>query len=625
MIKLSIIIPCYNAEPYVYELLDTLAPQMTEETEVVLIDDGSKKPVKSDYSWVKIVRQKNGGISKARNKGLNLTSGLYVWFIDADDLISDYAISYILSKIDSQDFDYMDLSWKSLEDNRYTFKLNSDNDSLPNPSASTRVFKRSFIGDVRFNENKDAAEDEDFTRHIGIKNAKHICATEILYYYRITTPGSNYKRYLDGITKTKRIGYYFNHVTRDMEYLIDEIKELDKEHEVFLLTRRNDLPELEKYCQVRTPQHVRVYEKRGESNNYLEALPRPIETQIVIYTSQTTLISGIATFTYSFCKHMSKYYDITIVYDSIPSEQLSRLASVVMCIKNNVEQPITCDTLIMNSILDKRPANIKYRKSVQMVHCIKQADYKIPQDRDYIVNVSQASKDSFGDEAKDGTVIHNLIDTSKTAKTLFLVSAFRVAKDKQSNDKRCIQLAQMLDRAGISYIWLYFSDIPLKNAPVNMIHCGFRKDIRPFIAKADYLVLLSGAEAFSYSLLEALVQKTPVIVTPLAQNEDMGIVDGVNGYVVPFDVETFDVKKLLNIPKFNYSYDNMKIIKQWRNLLGDSKPKGDYKPAENVAVCVSREYKDLQLGELLTVGEVRNMPYGRALELVSKGFVRIIL
>ena len=41
MIKLSIIIPCYNAEPYIYELLHTLAPQITKEVEVILIDDGS--------------------------------------------------------------------------------------------------------------------------------------------------------------------------------------------------------------------------------------------------------------------------------------------------------------------------------------------------------------------------------------------------------------------------------------------------------------------------------------------------------------------------------------------------------------------------------------------------------
>ena len=51
-VKLSIIIPCYNAEPYIYELLDCLDKQMTKEVEVILIDDGSKTPVLSNYKWL---------------------------------------------------------------------------------------------------------------------------------------------------------------------------------------------------------------------------------------------------------------------------------------------------------------------------------------------------------------------------------------------------------------------------------------------------------------------------------------------------------------------------------------------------------------------------------------------
>ena len=220
-VKLSIIIPCYNAEPYIYELLDCLDKQMTKEVEVILIDDGSKTPVLSNYKWLKLIRQENKGISKTRNRGLEMSKGEYVWFVDADDLIAKNAIEYILDKINNQDFDYIDLSWKSLEDDRFIFKLNSDSDKLSNPSASTRLFKRSFIGDTRFPEKKDASEDEDFTRHLGLKDAKRVCATEYMYFYRTETPGSNSKRFLNDERETKRIGYYFNHITADMDYLID--------------------------------------------------------------------------------------------------------------------------------------------------------------------------------------------------------------------------------------------------------------------------------------------------------------------------------------------------------------------------------------------------------------------
>ena len=73
--KLSIIIPYYNVKPYTDELLDCLEPQITDEVEVILIDDGSKEPYKTDYEWCQVYRQKNGGASKARNVGLERAKG----------------------------------------------------------------------------------------------------------------------------------------------------------------------------------------------------------------------------------------------------------------------------------------------------------------------------------------------------------------------------------------------------------------------------------------------------------------------------------------------------------------------------------------------------------------------
>ena len=65
--KLSIIIPYYNAKQYADELLKVLAPQITPEVEVLLIDDGSTEPFKSRYKWLKVTRQKNKGGAGAKN------------------------------------------------------------------------------------------------------------------------------------------------------------------------------------------------------------------------------------------------------------------------------------------------------------------------------------------------------------------------------------------------------------------------------------------------------------------------------------------------------------------------------------------------------------------------------
>lgn len=627
-IKFSIIIPCYNAEPYIHELLECLDKQMTDETEAIVIDDGSKPTLKlkKKYPWIShFSRQKNKGISITRNKGLELAKGELINFLDADDMVADNYVSYILSRID-EEWDYMDLSWKSLEDDRFWFKLNSDRDSLSNPSASTRVFRRSFIGDTRFPEKKDASEDEHFTRHLDIKHAKHVCATEFMYFYRTEVPNSNSKKFLNDEKKTKRIGYYFSHVTKDMSYLIDEFKKEDEVNEIFLLTNKNDIPELAKYCQIWCPpKGIRVMEARGESTNLLKVIPRPIKTQVVVYRSQIDVIGGIETFIYSFCKQMSKHYDITVVYDSISTEQMARLIEICPVVKNNPDIPIICDTLIVNSIGEQIPRNITYKKSVQMVHCIKQNNWSIPQDRDVIVNVSQASKDSFGEQAKKGVVIHNLTCSEKPNKCLLLVSALRVgANDKQGNDARCIKFAQLLRNAEIPFMWIYFGNKIMKDAPKEMIYGGLTNNIRPYVAKADYLVQLSGSEAFSYSLLESLECHTPVIVTPLAQNADMGIVDGVNGYVVPFEVDGFDVTKILKIPEFEYTHDNEKIIEQWRKILGNTKPKGGYKPKKEVDVIVTREYRDMQRDEIMKVGTRFTTKMARAYELYGLGFVKIV-
>ena len=88
-IELSIIIPCYNAEPYINELLDALKSQITTTVQVLVIDDGSKEPFKTDYKWVKVIRQNNAGASAARNTGLDNAIGEYIAFIDADDTVTE--------------------------------------------------------------------------------------------------------------------------------------------------------------------------------------------------------------------------------------------------------------------------------------------------------------------------------------------------------------------------------------------------------------------------------------------------------------------------------------------------------------------------------------------------------
>ena len=91
----SIIVPVYNVEPYLDHCVQSIAEQTYKDLEIILVDDGSKDhcPAMCD-AWgqkdprIKVIHKPNGGVSDARNRGLDIATGRYVCFIDADDYVS---------------------------------------------------------------------------------------------------------------------------------------------------------------------------------------------------------------------------------------------------------------------------------------------------------------------------------------------------------------------------------------------------------------------------------------------------------------------------------------------------------------------------------------------------------
>ena len=252
MVKFSIVIPVFNSEPYISELLNRLVPQITEEAEVIVVDDGSLEPFKTSHD-IKVIRQENKGCATARNRGLENSIGQYVAFVDSDDMVSDHYVAKVIETIDKYGTDVIEISWKSLNDDNHNHKLEKDSDRLLNNSCWCRIFKRDFIGDNRFNELKDSTEDEDFTRHIGIRDANptytRSVITDYLYFYR-DVENSKIKRFKQGLMKTKRVTYHIKHVTKDRTDILEQIIEDDKRNEVLLITDKCDIPELSRYCQI---------------------------------------------------------------------------------------------------------------------------------------------------------------------------------------------------------------------------------------------------------------------------------------------------------------------------------------------------------------------------------------
>lgn len=100
---ISIIVPVFNVEPYLRKCVDSLISQTFVDIEIILVDDGStdnSANICDEYSLkdkrIKVIHKKNGGLSDARNAGLEICKGEYIGFVDGDDYVSEnmYQILY---------------------------------------------------------------------------------------------------------------------------------------------------------------------------------------------------------------------------------------------------------------------------------------------------------------------------------------------------------------------------------------------------------------------------------------------------------------------------------------------------------------------------------------------------
>ena len=94
MSKISVIVPVYNSEKYIYECIKSICNQSYKDIEIIVVDDGSTdssydvcKKILSEDDRIVLLSQENRGVSAARNYGINKASGEYITFVDSDDVI----------------------------------------------------------------------------------------------------------------------------------------------------------------------------------------------------------------------------------------------------------------------------------------------------------------------------------------------------------------------------------------------------------------------------------------------------------------------------------------------------------------------------------------------------------
>ena len=234
MKSLSIIIPMYKVEDYIAECLQSILRQdyrkIGFDYELILVDDGSPdncvKVAQSILSRLpyKLIRQSNQGLSMARNAGLEVATGEFVWFVDADDWISDDSFSALVG-IDTTDLDAIAINARDAVEGavpRIDFgdtagsvvsgleALMSDKFSYCGPFT---IYRREFLNrhSLRFFPGV-FHEDNEFTPRAYYYARRIYQLDRVLYHVRINmqsiTRCVNPKRYFDLLTVASRLSEF---------------------------------------------------------------------------------------------------------------------------------------------------------------------------------------------------------------------------------------------------------------------------------------------------------------------------------------------------------------------------------------------------------------------------------
>lgn len=209
--KLSIIIPVYNTEKYLERCLDSCYSKQSlskADYEIIAVNDGSTdnsldllQSLLKRITNLKVISQVNGGLSAARNTGLENATGNYVWFVDSDDWIDQDCLTKFLSKIEETKVDILSIYADDVEggvvrkrgEYEY-FGIESGKDFLLKHKkyncAPFYIFKRSFLNEYNFRFAKGLFhEDNEFTPRVLYKACK-VTNIEGYFYHVFKHPGT---------------------------------------------------------------------------------------------------------------------------------------------------------------------------------------------------------------------------------------------------------------------------------------------------------------------------------------------------------------------------------------------------------------------------------------------------
>lgn len=201
---ISIIVPVYNVEEFLDECVQSIVDQTYENLEIILVDDGSKdnSPALCDAwakkdSRIKVVHKQNGGLSDARNRGIEEATGDYIYFIDSDDYLDKTMCQRVMEQFRQSNADVVCFGIRRVTETGQTWaempgadaKLNREEALLAlsqeriRNSACSKVCKRILWDGIRFPVGR-MFEDVATTYKLLLKVNTVCCIPDMFYYYR---------------------------------------------------------------------------------------------------------------------------------------------------------------------------------------------------------------------------------------------------------------------------------------------------------------------------------------------------------------------------------------------------------------------------------------------------------
>lgn len=281
MPKFSIIIPVYNVEKYIKKCLDSIFNQSFKDFEVIVVNDGTKDnsmDIVKEYD-VKILTQKNQGLSAARNLGEKHAKGDYIIFVDSDDFIEKDLLKEInkstnnnpdivrfqIQEVFDDNNDIKKYNEEAFEDKNGPEAFNNISKYHFVENAWAYAFKRSFYQNNKFNFKIGTIHEDFGLIPLIIMKAKRVNSITYTGYNYLQRKGSimsqkNYEK-----TK-KKVNDFYNHYI----YLEDEIDKTNLDSKVFKSFIANSL--YIKICELEKKEYTEYKNKLKEKKIYKNIL-----------------------------------------------------------------------------------------------------------------------------------------------------------------------------------------------------------------------------------------------------------------------------------------------------------------------------------------------------------------